>query len=102
MLQLRKNLSLKNFSRRSALFVFLFLFCAADGTAQQKPQQLAKKPRLVLAVVVDQFRYDYLLRFRVGDKGECRPTHPQISGSGLERAGRQAWRQAILHDASGN
>lgn len=64
MLQLRKNLSLKNFSRRSALFVFLFLFCAADGTAQQKPQPPAKKPKLVLAVVVDQFRYDYLLRFR--------------------------------------
>jgi predicted AlkP superfamily pyrophosphatase or phosphodiesterase len=69
MLQLRKNLSLKNFSRRSALFVFLFLFCAADGTAQQKPQQLAKKPRLVLAVVVDQFRYDYLLRFRADYHG---------------------------------
>jgi predicted AlkP superfamily pyrophosphatase or phosphodiesterase len=64
MLQLRKNLSLKNFSRRSTLFVFLFLFCATDGTAQQKPQQPAKKPKLVLAVVVDQFRYDYLLRFR--------------------------------------
>jgi predicted AlkP superfamily pyrophosphatase or phosphodiesterase len=69
MLQLRKNLSLRNFSRRSALFVFLFLFCAADGTAQQKPQQLAKKPRLVLAVVVDQFRYDYLLRFRADYHG---------------------------------
>src|SRR5260370_7461918 len=24
----------------------------------------AKKPKLVLAIVVDQFRYDYLLRFR--------------------------------------
>ena len=64
MLQLTKNLSLKNFSRRSVLLIFLFLLCAADGTAQQKPQQSAKKPKLVLAVVVDQFRYDYLLRFR--------------------------------------
>jgi predicted AlkP superfamily pyrophosphatase or phosphodiesterase len=64
MLQHRKSLSLKNLSRRSALLVFLFLFCAAEGTAQQKPQQPAKKPKLVLAVVVDQFRYDYLLRFR--------------------------------------
>jgi len=29
-------------------------------------KQLPKKPKLILAVVVDQFRYDYLLRFRAG------------------------------------
>src|SRR5882757_3388867 len=28
------------------------------------PVQPPKKPKLILAVVVDQFRYDYLLRFR--------------------------------------
>ena len=28
------------------------------------PPQPAKKPKLVLAIVIDQFRYDYLLRFR--------------------------------------
>ena len=38
------------------LLFLLSLHCAA----QQKP----KKPKLVLAVVVDQFRYDYLVRFR--------------------------------------
>ena len=28
------------------------------------PPQAPRKPRLVLAVVIDQFRYDYLTRFR--------------------------------------
>ena len=52
-------------ARQSVLF-FLFLFVfALNGTAQQKP----KKPKLVLAVVVDQFRYDYLLRFRADYHG---------------------------------
>ena len=46
-------------SRRFAWLVFLLLLCALNGAAQQKP----KKPKLILAVVVDQFRYDYLLRF---------------------------------------
>jgi len=50
-------------SHKSILF-FLFLFLLSlSSTAQQKPQQPPKKPRLVLAVVVDQFRYDYLLRY---------------------------------------
>jgi predicted AlkP superfamily pyrophosphatase or phosphodiesterase len=40
--------------------LFLFLFLPVHSIAQQQP----KKPKLVLAVVVDQFRYDYLLRFR--------------------------------------
>ncbi len=42
------------------LFLLFLFLCALSGAAQQKP----KKPKLVLAVVVDQFRYDYLLRFR--------------------------------------
>jgi len=51
-------------SHKSILF-FLFLFLLLlSSTAQQKPQQPPKKPRLVLAIVVYQFRYDYLLRFR--------------------------------------
>ncbi len=33
------------------------------------PAQLTTQPKLVLAIVVDQFRYDYLTRFRVGYKG---------------------------------
>src|ERR1019366_728166 len=28
------------------------------------PPEAAKKPKLVLAIAIDQFRYDYLLRFR--------------------------------------
>jgi predicted AlkP superfamily pyrophosphatase or phosphodiesterase len=52
------------------LFVALFVFlCASGSPAQQKPQPPAKKPKLVLAVVVDQFRYDYLLRFRADYHG---------------------------------
>src|SRR5262249_6465124 len=37
---------------------------AAGSPAQQKSQPPSKKPKLVLAIVIDQFRYDYLLRFR--------------------------------------
>src|SRR5258706_12041528 len=37
---------------------------AATGTLCAAPQEGQKKPALVLAIVVDQFRYDYLLRFR--------------------------------------
>src|SRR5216684_416081 len=44
-------------SRRSILLFFLALPAAL---AQTPP----RKPKLVLAIVVDQFRYDYLLRFR--------------------------------------
>lgn len=50
-------------ARKPAVFVVLFcLFLSSSGFAQSQPQP--KKPRLVLAVVIDQFRYDYLLRFR--------------------------------------
>jgi predicted AlkP superfamily pyrophosphatase or phosphodiesterase len=46
--------------RRILATLFLFI-CSCVLTAQTLPP---KKPKLVLAVVVDQFRYDYLLRFR--------------------------------------
>jgi predicted AlkP superfamily pyrophosphatase or phosphodiesterase len=53
-------------TRKSAfLLLFLFLFAITKSPAQQKP----KKPKLILAVVVDQFRYDYLLRFRADYHG---------------------------------
>ncbi|HKD78223.1 MAG TPA: alkaline phosphatase family protein [Candidatus Angelobacter sp.] len=56
---------MKKSKRRPLLLVFLFLSLIAAGSpAQQKSQPPAKKPKLVLALVVDQFRYDYLLRFR--------------------------------------
>src|ERR1700680_2466764 len=44
--------------KRTALcfFVLATLFAWADDAT--------KRPRLVLAIVIDQFRYDYLLRFR--------------------------------------
>jgi predicted AlkP superfamily pyrophosphatase or phosphodiesterase len=63
-LQSAKKLFMKKPTRRSSLLVALCLFLSAVGSlAEQKPQP-AKKPKLILLVVVDQFRYDYLLRFR--------------------------------------
>ena len=38
-------------------------------TGASKPPTTPAKPRLVLAIVIDQFRYDYLERFRDGYKG---------------------------------
>lgn len=45
---------------KSVLLLFFLVVAQLYSVAQQKP----KKPKLVLAIVVDQFRYDYLLRFR--------------------------------------
>lgn len=44
-----------------ALTLFLLFVCAGAAAP-------AKRPKLILAVVIDQFRYDYLLRFRSGYK----------------------------------
>src|SRR5579859_7756821 len=57
-------------TRRPLLLVVLLLFFSVTGiSAQQNSQQKPRKPKLVLAVVVDQFRYDYLLRFRADYHG---------------------------------
>ena len=44
--------------------VFVVLFCLFLSSSSFSQQQQPRKPKLVLAVVIDQFRYDYLLRFR--------------------------------------
>jgi hypothetical protein len=44
----------------------IFAVLLSAGSAQA---QLTKQPKLVLAIVVDQFRYDYLTRFRADYKG---------------------------------
>src|SRR5258708_6259444 len=46
---------------RKALLCVLAAVCLADAAP--------KKPKLLLAIVVDQFRYDYLTRFRSEYKG---------------------------------
>jgi Type I phosphodiesterase / nucleotide pyrophosphatase len=70
MLLHRKSSFMTKRVKRSTLIVLLLLFAFATGSpAQQKPQQPPKKPKLILAVVVDQFRYDYLLRFRADYHG---------------------------------
>ena len=57
-------------TRRPLLLVVLLLFFSVTGiSAQQSSQQKHRRPKLVLAVVVDQFRYDYLLRFRADYHG---------------------------------
>jgi len=47
-------------SRRAVIVVLALLSIFAGGGAAQPKH---KRPKLVVAVVVDQFRYDYLLRF---------------------------------------
>lgn len=47
-------------ARKSRLILSLLITCALWAAPPQTP----RKPRLVLAIIIDQFRYDYLLRFR--------------------------------------
>jgi predicted AlkP superfamily pyrophosphatase or phosphodiesterase len=48
---------------RRTLRVLFFVSLIAEGLFAASPAP-HKKPKLVLAIIVDQFRYDYLLRFR--------------------------------------
>src|SRR5271165_1039036 len=41
----------------------LALFIALPLAAENKPAPKPQQPKLVLAIVIDQFRYDYLTRF---------------------------------------
>jgi predicted AlkP superfamily pyrophosphatase or phosphodiesterase len=50
--------------RRSRLLALLFVTVGLFSASAQAP-----KPKLVLTIVVDQFRYDYLTRFRAGYNG---------------------------------
>lgn len=51
-------------------FLVLLLGLCASASAQQRPAaQQNSQPKLVLAIVVDQFRYDYLTRFRADFTG---------------------------------
>jgi predicted AlkP superfamily pyrophosphatase or phosphodiesterase len=56
---------MKSLRRQPLLVLLLVLLCSIGSWAQQS----RKKPKLVLAIVVDQFRYDYLLRFRADYHG---------------------------------
>jgi len=51
------------------LLVLLLGLCAYAGAQQRPPAQPNPQPKLVLAIVVDQFRYDYLTRFRADFTG---------------------------------
>jgi predicted AlkP superfamily pyrophosphatase or phosphodiesterase len=64
----------RRFSLIAALLLIFFAACNAPAqtspeqappkTSSQRTQAESKRPKLVLVIVVDQFRYDYLLRFR--------------------------------------
>jgi len=74
-----------SFQMKKILFLFLFLL-NFNVSAQKKPTPISKKPKLVIGIVVDQMRYDYLYRFydkysskglrRLMDEGfNCRNNH---------------------------
>src|ERR1043165_778225 len=47
------------------ILLFVLLAVVAVAAPQQRLRPVApNKPKLVLAIVIDQFRYDYLTRFR--------------------------------------
>src|ERR1051325_623238 len=54
---------------RKRFLVLLLGLCAYAGAQQRPPAQQYPQPKLVLAIVVDQFRYDYLTRFRADFSG---------------------------------
>jgi hypothetical protein len=43
---------------------FLLLICLLGAAAAGSPADYPRRPKLVLIIVIDQFRYDYLVRFR--------------------------------------
>jgi predicted AlkP superfamily pyrophosphatase or phosphodiesterase len=45
------------------LILCLGILWPLQHSASQRPAERARKPRLVLGIVIDQFRYDYLTRF---------------------------------------
>src|SRR5258708_35462081 len=50
---------------RKSIFVLIFAFkWTCSLAAQPQPAPAPRAPKLVLAIVIDQFRYDYLTRFR--------------------------------------
>ncbi len=52
-------------SNFTAGLAFLFVAAAMQQPSQSAPRKAPfEKPKLVLVIVVDQFRYDYLIRFR--------------------------------------
>jgi predicted AlkP superfamily pyrophosphatase or phosphodiesterase len=51
------------FRRTLALFLLFIVAVVSSGQRRNQPEAQSKRPRLVLLIVVDQFRYDYLERF---------------------------------------
>ena len=45
-------------------FLVVVLLCFSGVQAQTRPAETLLRPKLILLIAVDQFRYDYLARFR--------------------------------------
>lgn len=59
-----KRLRIKGFCSLPTVSVLLLSLVAPMAqTSPARPSELSKRPRLVLLIVVDQFRFDYLTRF---------------------------------------
>jgi hypothetical protein len=55
---------LRVFKRRMAASLAVLGLLASLATAQQNASNATPKPKLVLLIAIDQFRYDFLVRFR--------------------------------------
>ena len=57
--------------KKNYLFLVLFSCLSMGVLAQKKPASLPKRPALVVGIVVDQMRYDYLYKYadRYSDHG---------------------------------
>src|SRR5580704_12862558 len=48
----------------TGLFVLLLFLSSITTLRPESPTHLPARPKLVVVLVIDQFRYDYLMRFR--------------------------------------
>src|SRR4026209_2933283 len=58
-----RRMNLRPCSRRTIAVCLLLVLAAVSVGQRRAPSSEPKRPRLVLLIVVDQFRYDYLERF---------------------------------------
>ncbi len=49
--------------RKNVLFLFLALLISSHTIAQRKREQIPEKPKLIIGIIVEQMRYDFLYRY---------------------------------------
>lgn len=57
--------------RKNVFFLILGLFIISQTTAQRKKEQTPAKPKLIIGIIVEQMRYDFLYRYwrKLDDNG---------------------------------